>query len=589
MRKRISSALLAPAAALLLLVGHPAQAAFEWTRHASGTHNWSNSTNWKDGLVPGVTAEEGVVIADAGLPIALTGYTVLLDIDEPVQTLRGGLTFSGYNNSGNPFTLNFDLNDKRLVLDGGRLSIWRAAGSGVKPNTWLFDNGTLQLGTIDNAATIDLSTNHLSGVVATARQNNSLKIGSNATFDSFNLGSLAIVSNANSLGQEFMLDLSEANLVSGAAQDTLKVTGVINIGVSQSSVLNNSNNKKGELRLGELSHFETTDLAIGRSFEGTATSAVDANSAGILRFLASQTGELNMKVNRDLRIGAGKNAEGQVFDAPLQLNLTLGAAGTPTAQQGVMHVGYLQPVGTSGNAGDTTSGQFIAREGTFNGYVRELKVGVNEHVRGMVNGQVDFSQMEVGVLEISGDAVIGSGINAEGRLALSGGSVFSNNLILGTATQSSTGDPEWSLGRSGLSLDGTLWTVGNSLTVGAMGDLELRLGPDPALAGLDIGLALDLQEGGTLSIYFDSNASSGPIWGLRIAGEHDDLLNSYIEGSQLLALGAFGAQATVFMDGEYTYYGIAAIPEPGFAVLGGAGLLILLAPRLRRLRRRSND
>ncbi|HWL53377.1 MAG TPA: hypothetical protein VNQ90_13150 [Chthoniobacteraceae bacterium] len=589
MKKHAFSALLVPAAAFLLLAGSPAQAAFEWDRHVSGTHFWSTGTNWKEGEAPALVEDAEVAFMDNNVPTSLTGYTVVLDIGEEVQTLRGGLTLSGYYNAGNPFTLNFDLNDKRLILDGGRLSFWRAAGSGVKANTWLFSHGTLQVGTADNAATIDLGTNHWSSAIATARQANSLKLGSDATFDSVNLGSLQIVANTVSLGQQFMLDLSEANLVSGSEQRTLKVADAINIGVAQSTTLNNSNNKQGELRLGELSHFQTTDLTVGRSFEGSLTSAADATSAGILRFLATQTGVLNMKVARDLQIGAGKNASGQVLDAPLKLNLTVGDAATPTAQRGVLHVGYLQSVGSTGNAGDTTSGQFIAREGSFNAYVSELKIGVNEHLRGKVDGNVDFSQMELGVLDITGDAAIGKGINAEGRLALSGGQVFSKNLVLGAATESSTGDPLWTLERSGLSLDGTLWTIENNLTIGAMGDLELRLGPDPSLAGLDIGLGLTLEavgsQKGTLAIYFDTDGSEGMLWGLRIAGnDHDELLADYIESNQLLALGEFGSLATVFTDEQYTYYGIAAIPEPGFVTLCGAGLLILLAPRLRRLR-----
>ncbi len=571
--------LLIKAAALLLFTFQPVEAALQWNRHTNGTYSWSTGTNWMNGTAPGLAEDQEIILKDTTSTTTSTSIAILLDIEEDEQILTGGLTFTGYNNWSNPFTLNLDLNEKRLILDGGRLSFIRESGTSVKSNTLAFTNGTLQVGTASHAATIDLGRNYASSGVSTAAQANVLKVGIGATFDSVNIDSLHIASNLSNFTHQYTFDLSEATLVSGTQERTLKVANSISIGAALQTSFNGSNKKQGELKLGDLSLLQTNDLAVGQSLEVTAIETLDRTSTGILRFAANQTTALEMNVTRDFRIGVGKNAIGEVLDAPQELHLTVGTALTPVNERGVLFVGYKNLSGTTFNrTKDTTSGKFVAQEGSFNAYLRELKVGVNDYTVGTVEGILDLSEMDLGRLEVTGDAVVGRGVDAVGHLALSGGTVASSNLVLGTATQGV--DPDFTLTRSSLSLDNTLWTIDGTLTIGAMGDLELRLGS--GLAGLDIGLALDLQSGGTLAIHFDANASESVLWGLRIAGDHETLLNGYIGSDRLLALGEFGSQAFVFKDDQYTYYGIVAIPEPATLALCSLGLLGILALRLRR-------
>lgn len=572
----------------VVLIAAPltAQTPIQWneSRYNPTILNWTDSANWLGGVSPSEN-EEALVLFRTTSSVNNQFYDVVLDIEGPEQVLRGGLHFDVVGNALR--TVALDLNGKRLVIDGEKLVI---SGTASTARTAVrFYDGTLQLGTTENSASLRLGIEH-----ANANETFTVEFGDSSVLDTYNTRDILVsaVDFSESYAdwdsnraRRYILDLSQATLRSQEQLGALAATGKLAVGESAHRLPHASigGETQGRLVLGEVSLVQSADLVVGeqqrRSSNGSLNggNAVVRNVTGILGF-ANETYStpIELKVQDSLRIGVGDYANGGIHkrqmvteiddddneilvevlsDAPA-MNVTVGSE----AQRGIILVGYKNQSHGGGQYAEldngVTSGSFVTQGGSFNAWLTELRIGQNTETRegGSTTGILGFGNSELGVLDIDGDAIIGQGLRAVGTLSLKSGLARSNDLIVGDTS----GTEEVSL----LSLNGTTWEVENVLLVGVNGRVEIAV--DGTSSGLDFLLddssSLLIQEGGVIDVRFDQAPDVGHLWGLRMSGDHKDYLESFL-GEGLVASGVFGESAIVFTDGGYTYYGITAIPE----------------------------
>lgn len=280
-----------------------------------------------------------------------------------------------------------------------------------------------------------------------------------------------------------------------------------------------------------------------------------------------------MIVGTDFILGQGDNASGEFQNLPDTFHLTVGSPG----ERGVGFIAYNdRQQGDAGN--NPTTASIVSNGGTLELYFSEWRVGQNTIdtgdplTSGSAVGTFDFSAADLNVLDISGDAFIGVGVNAEGDVRLSGGDATSQNLTLGDAAIGSSGR---------LDLNGTVWTIQDTLTIGATGRANLELGLTSAGFDLtsDEAFKFDIATGGVIDASFEELVQ---VWAVRMLGDQTALFEQYVGDGRLLASGTYGSYAEVFFDGTHTTFGI--IPEPGSALLTLLALTGLLFGNRRRHR-----
>ncbi|HWL51880.1 MAG TPA: hypothetical protein VNQ90_05570 [Chthoniobacteraceae bacterium] len=548
----------------LALAPVSSHAQYLWNQHtADQEYLWSNDANWLHDATaeaPGNPESEEIQFVRS-IAAGQTSYTVVMDQGDQVVT--GGVLFSqGTSSAG---TLTLDLNEHRLTVGSGRMFF--NPGSGGDRTVALFRNGTLQFGQGSQQADLILGGNSAAGNAANVI---TVASGNSLTFDSTGLNHLLIASpsgydNNNNL----KLDFSTASFVSGGQSDTLTLAGTLSLGRADgaSAPITGARHRKGELDLGVLATLSIgEDLVLGES--NRTSSNINADSVGILRFsTAPEQGSLTMTVGRDLRIGVGVNTTGSVLDVPDELHLKIGSAEQRARR---VLIGY-KPAAEA-NARGNAAGSLTAGSGTLEAYLEEFRVGQNNHAQDQATGSFDFRDATLSVLDISGDAVIGSGANAVGKVWLHGGEASSLHLTVG---DTAVGDPA---DRSLLHLEQTAWSVTSSLTVGSNGDLQIVLGED-GNGGLDLlfddPASLTIADGGIISIDFGGLPQGSNVWGLRMAGDQVSALKLLL-GSRIVGLGAHGEEAALFTDGSHTYYGFAVIPEPRAWSLALSSLALLV-------------
>ncbi len=537
-----------------LLTAAPCHAQSTWNKASSGSWDWSDTGNWLDGSVPG-NPEAGPV----EIRVPANSFTILLDTPGD-QVLENGVAFKvGTTNFGQ---VTFDLQGKRLILDGGELALLISSGGSARTAV-AFHNGTVQLGTAEHSASVALNGPDTS-------INSGMVFGAGSIFNTTNTSSILIASNSYNRLTGYTLDLSQATFQSGTTPDALVVTDSIAVGQGLSTSPTSDRNKLGILKLGKASTLEIgQNLILGQNINSSGNSI---SVSGSLELDAATEGPVALNIGHDLRIGVGDRVTGAISGSPLELNVQVGSAQTPIENRGVLYVGYKNRTQKEDNS---ATGSFLAAGGSFEAYVRELRIGENNSTGGSAEGILDFGNSALQRLEVSGDATIGKGVNAVGSLSLKGGSASSETLTVGEST---------SVSRSLLSLDQTTWSVSESLLVGALGTIEIIV--VEGSAGLDLlsdePLNLVIQPGGVIHVTFAAAPDTQNLWGLRLLGDYQGLLGGYLESHSLTASGAYGGSAQVFFDGTYTYYGIAAIPEPGAVVLFGFAGLLLTALYRRR-------
>lgn len=547
-----------------LLDGNQAQAV-TWTNYGAGSWNWTDTLNWSNGIAPQNPETTEVVIPSAySIPLS----TLLINLNTGGdQVLKGGLTFQFATNwRWNP---KLDMQGNKLILDGGSLRV--AANSTTSGNIVTFANGTLQLGTETNSASVELGALFAGGAGVT---NLTLAFESGAVFDTKKTSTILIAANNLNSAQQLTLDLSQATLHSGAANHTLALEGSLGVGQFENTASSNARDKNGLLKLGNLSSLSVgQDLILGqnRKINGSAAKAI-----GELQFLATNSGPVDFHVERDFRLGVGDDSEGRISNAPAVMNLSIGSKDTAPELRGVIYAGYNDKNQAGGND-SSAIGTLNAQEGTVSAWVKELRIGENISAGGSAIGTLNLSGLELNTLNIGEDAVIGKGANAIGTLSLKGGEANSVNLTVGDAT---------GLTDSVLTLNDTHWTVGGKLLIGSLGEINVTVAGQPS--GIDLVsdnyLNFVINTNGVIIVNFESEADSQVLWGLRMAGDQKNLFDGYVADGLLVGGGTYGNAAEVLYDGNYTYF---AIPEPKGSFLFFMGIFVLLFLRFRTLRTRS--
>lgn len=569
--------LLCSAAFLMAFFSTSAQAQKQWAKETvNDTFSWSDSANWTGGT-PNATENEAVYIT------VKTGakYTINLDTGAD-QILQGGFFLSSH--STNPGSISLNLQTRQLIIDGGAFAL-NADSTGADASTrWTISNGTVQIGTLENAASWILGTDTMAG--STTASNNyqpfSALFTSDTVVNTANMSNLEISANPGSRSKNFVLDLSAATIRSGSEAGVFSLAGSIKIGLSDTQTPNANSIRVGALKLGQVHTVSIgEDLILGQGQRPTppGNSNVSIPKQGTLEFSAVQSTPVSLNIGRDVRLGVGDRAIGTITNRPAVLNVTIGDAATEASNRGVIYIGYKnesQGREESTRDGDT-SGDFSGGTtgGSLDAWVRELRVGQNTQTAGSATGVLDFRHSTLGSLSITNEAVIGNGVNAAGSVYLKSGTASSSTLLIGDATGSI---------RSLLSLDSTSWSVSDTLLVGSLGDLNLNV--TSGIINLDLSSGADgaftIKDGGVIRATFDS-AIDGQLWAIRQAGDQQDAFAALIAQEKLIALGTYGAQAGVYFDGSYTYYGM--IPEPASTLLlGSAGAVILLYRRANKSR-----
>lgn len=541
---------------VLLHFGASAQAQHIWGNLSGVDRLWEDAENWEDDNLPFNPALQEVRFS---LSISGTSRTVNLGSD---QMVNAGLLVN--TSSSNTARFFFNLGGNTLTISGSNLLFSHGSnGSSGTPLATTFENGTVQLGTAGAGNAASLIINR-TGSYGGGDNPIITRFLPGSTLNTFNTTSIEVAANNANYGHRFTLDLSAATLVSGAEANTLKVNEDIQAGVLVGG--NTRAYKSGLIQLGVVEHVNIgQDLILGQS--GRTAEGV-AYATGELQF-ATQSQAANLTIGRDLRLGVGANATGTITNQPDSLNV---AIGTDTMRGGVLYVGYKNLTVVDSDPVSST-GNFVTKGGVFSAYITELRVGQNNDSAnaGQATGTLDFSASTLTTLDISGDAIIGQGQDAEGILRLSGGEARSSTLLVGHGVTGTRG------ARSELSLNGTSWVVEDALLVGSLGDIHITLASG-GLGGLDLGsdasLAFDLTSiaaGGKITVVF---AEDTPAWGIRAEGNKLAVFEQYLNNGGFVAIGDFGNLVSVWTEGGYTYYGV--IPEPASAVLGMA-ILILAA------------
>ncbi len=232
---------------------------------------------------------------------------------------------------------------------------------------------------------------------------------------------------------------------------------------------------------------------------------------------------------------------------------------------------------------------------TVSAWLTELQVGNNHGASDgsvlarLFSGTVDLSAATVTVFDVSGDVVIGSGVN---HIRGSNGTVvlpemsgkIGGNVLVGDSV---TGDPGF--GSSGLlDLKGTHLEVGGNVKIDLTGRVKVVMGE--GAAGLLLSESSTLTINALGSAAGDANAGyfidfmnvtlsdEGFLYGLAWEGERLEELALLVDSFAITWTNPLdGPTVGLFYDAssDLTYIGIAAIPEPGpvSLLLGGVALL----------------
>lgn len=541
----------------LMLTGNPALAQYAWTNNTpSGTPKpWETASNW-DSMPPNPADEQ--VVFSYGYSSMDGSFTVSLASD---KQLNNGMLFNWARSFGRLMTL--DLGGYSLQLNGSEMLIEPRSGTGGLVNFLTFSNGNVVL---DNGAALTFGKDYGAGVPEEGEAFVT-QFDSTSIFDTKNASTISIATATGNNDQSLILDLSDAAMNSGETEKKLAVNNSLIIGTRSNSG-NTTRTTRGLLKLGVVSEISIgDDLILGKNARRTSN-LEDTRAYGTLEFSDKlEQGAVNLSIGKNLLVGVGVGIG--TLDQTPELNVTIGSETTrgETIQVGVKTSGSNDGSGAGDANGNFSTGP---EGGSISAWVTSLSIGRSQATTtGSVTGTMDFGSATLGVLDVSGDAIIGQGTNAVGTLILSGGSASSAKLIVGDSTSST---------RSLVELNDTVWTVNDSLLLGAKGDITVTVN---TTSGAGISLLstneadFSILTGGVMTINFEAKG-----WGLRMLGEnHADLFNSYL-GSGLIAAGSLSSQAEIYTDGGFTYFGVTPIPEPT------AMWLLLVAPLGILLRRR---
>lgn len=495
----------------------------------SGDHLWTNAVNWVGNAKPTAGANATFDDTMTGLSTVDTDYTVKylvhantvatneLQISPGATlTVAGGYFYAGYS-----------VSEVNLTIKGG--GTWQV-GTTVATPLWV------ARGTAGNPV--------ITARVAVAEGTVNL-----ANVSSINVGYQASTGHKPAIG---LLDTSGATLVSGIDTNLLRATS-LSLGGPQEG--------RGTLKLNP----SVTNITIGTLSMG----GNEPYAAGFLD-LGTNSELRTLTVDNNLTYAYGQflcydNAGNTINGFPGNVAFKMGTASQRAGTLSIADGGH-----NPGNAESTvyTIGPGL---GSFEAYLTDLKVAtgsVNGHHR---RGSLDLRQSILVALDVMGTIKIG-GASSHGKVYLPAGRATCTNLQINVqASNQIAGDGL-------LSLSNTTLTVAGNVTVGDpyktnFGIITNQI--NGVASGIDMTGSLVVTNGGQMNLNFMAPPDNPNVvyWGLRMAGNHTDLLTS-LHNAGKLTWGVAGlapkqqAHCGIQYDEafDYTFVGLAAA-HPGTVIM----------------------
>ena len=332
----------------------------------------------------------------------------------------------------------------------------------------------------------------------------------------------------------------------GAAQGTLTLGGA---DISASQLIVGFENGSGTITgAADLTIAGTIHVGYGNNTQAPS-GVIDFVSAAVDRTIAivpnSGTANFNYGAYANSSVTATKGEFQNLSDGS---TLRLGTTGGNVD----VYLGYNNNDRDSGVEGvlDLSDGRFEAVN------VRNVYIGYsgNGGATGLHTGSLDLSAATLsdgttdGQASISGQLNVGRGRNTQGTLRLGDGTFsVASHVYIGHDSYAD------SIGL--LDLNSTLMQVGGGFYVQQGGTVDVTFGG--SAAGLDF-LAGSTFSDSTLTgglVTFDFDTASAGIWGIRVLGDQETMLNGMITAGKIANTGTVNTPL-VYTDPTYTYYGL---------------------------------
>jgi len=361
-----------------------------------------------------------------------------------------------------------------------------------------------------------------------------------------------------------LVDLSSSTLVSGGETNAFKLD-VLRVGSTSLATLLGGCNAYGTLRLPpSLRKLEIGTLWLGAGNGPNGTK-----------------GELDIGLNSSLQILKVTNA------------FLLGAYGAQYGRIGTMSngswVNYL-PTGVVWTVGQAnsyapliighqsgqnamSSGTVVLAQGTFTGYLSQLRVGINDYDNGYGSafGLLNLSNSSLVALTVTGDVQIANSrlknnFKGKGFVYLPAGTAtIQGSLLIGDNTNFASSATDKSQGL--LELFGTRVSVGSNVVVETTGVISNHV--YGSSCGIDILCAgtnyLSMSNAARVVVDFKDNPTdtSTVYWGLRMKGNQQAYLQGLMNSAKIIILtnglsGINAQQCGVYYDSsnDVTYIGV---------------------------------
>jgi len=307
-----------------------------------------------------------------------------------------------------------------------------------------------------------------------------LVLAESLVIDPVNVAMLSVGRTTGNRTVDGVVDVSEARFV----DDTLRAESLV---VGEYRHWLGGYGSRAELVLpGTLGRVHVAELRVGVNHRDKGPDAKPSHATGLIDF-GGGDGPLRLDVTRRLILSEGDNTHGELRRLPARTDLRLGAASAPAVMR-IAHKNRTQ--GEAEPADNYVKGYLRMTGGAFTAHLSELRVGENERDAGMALGVLDLGDAEADI-HVAGPVVIGP---------------------RGTVTLSVRSEAP-------------------PLTVSG-DDAALRI---DATASESEG-----EEGGRLRLLVHDDGHSKTQTGLRVAGDHTELLRRYVQDRQITATRAEG-------------------------------------------------
>ena len=376
----------------------------------------------------------------------------------------------------------------------------------------------------------------------------------------------ATIQAANSGGSSRNITLSGLLSNDGAANGSFTKTGAGTL------FLNNDSNTFSGQVLSDAGILQVTKLADA----GTASSLGTGSPANVIRLGNNATatleyvGTTDSSTNRPVQIGtnnATNTGSASILNNSASGKLTFSGTSFNPAVSGVT-VGRTLTLGGSNTMDNTISGQ-IVDNGGVGGTISLVKQDAGKWILSGSNGYTGATDVTAGTLVVSGNISTSSLTTVSSGATLGGSGTVGSLTVLDGGTLAPGDSP-------GTLNTGTLSLAGASV-------LAFELNPADTTVGSDINDLIsvtgNLTLDGLLNVVATSGdflaATAGTTW--RLFNYNGTLTDNELSLGSMPSLG--GSLAWEIDTATAGQVNLVVIPEPGAALLGGLGLLVLLRRR----------